>query len=204
MGLTLSQALITEKNKNNTDSAWLVFVKMTLVDTTVVRFCLNTENITYDGDLYYGTFFKLTPVENSLEGVLPNTILSVDNAGRVMQGYIRDQDGCEGATILITYVNSRLLNEDYSELETEYEVVEADADENYINFKLGAPNPINRKCPLHEYTDIVCSNVFKGTRCGYVGAGIVCAKTLSACLAYNNTARFRAFLGLQVGGNTFV
>lgn len=204
MGLTLSQALITEKNKNNTGSAWLVFVKITLLDARIIRFCLNTENITYDGYLYYGTYFKLTPVESSTEGVLPSVTLSVDNAGRVMQGYARDQDGCEGATILITYVNSRLLDEDYSELETEYEVVEADADEKYVNFRLGAPNPINRKFPLHEYTDVICSNVFKGTRCGYVGAETVCLKTLSACSDYDNTVRFRSFLGLQVGGTSFV
>lgn len=204
MGLSLPQALITEKNKNDTGSAWLVFVKMTLLDATILRFCLNTEDIFYDGHWYTGTFFKLTPIESSTEGVLPTTILSVDNAGRVMQGYARDQDGCEGATVLITYVNSRLLAEDYTELEMDYEVVEADADERFVNFKLGAPNPINRKFPLWEYTDIICSNVFKKTRCGYVGVGAICLKTLAACLAYDNTARFRAFLGLQAGGTSFV
>lgn len=204
MGLTLPQALITEKNKNDTGSAWLVFVEMTLVDATVLRFCLNTDDINYDGYWYTGTFFKLNPIESSTEGVLPTTILSVDNAGRVMQGYARDQAGCEGAEVSITYVNSRLLAEDYTQLETDYEVVEADADEKFVNFKLGAPNPINRKFPLDEYKDVVCSNVFKATRCGYVGVGDVCLKTLVACLNYDNTARFRAFLGLQVGGTSFV
>ena len=204
MGLTLSQALITEKNKNNTGSAWLVFVKMTLLDATVVRFCLNTEDITLDGELYYGTFFKLTPIESSAEGVLPTTTLSVDNAGRVMQGYARDQAGCEGAAVLITYVNSRLLDEDYTELETEYEVVEADADENFVNFKLGAPNPINLNCPLYEYEDVTCVNVFRKTRCGYTGSATTCGKSLFDCVSLGNQARFRAFLGLQPGGTSLV
>ena len=204
MALTLSQALITEKNKNDTGSAWLVFVKATLLDSTVLPYVCNTEDIWYDGLLHYGTYFELTPVESSTEGVLPTTILSIDNSGRVIQGYARDQDGLEGAAVLITYVNSRLLTEDYTQLESDYEVIECNSDVKFVNFHLGLPSPINRKYPLDEYQDISCGNVFKGTRCGYGGAEETCPRNLSACVAFGNQSRFRAFLGLQAGVTTYV
>jgi len=202
--LTLSQALKTEKNKKDSGNAWLVFLKITLVDSTVLYFVKNTEAILYDGNRHLATDFKMTPVESSVEGILPTTTLSVSNAGRIMQGYARDQSGCEGATVLITYVNSGHLSEDYSELEMETDVVKCDADENWVNFHLGAPNPLNRLCPLYEYGGIICRFIFKEARCGYVGTETTCDKTLAACLAYDNTARFGNFIALQAGGVSFV
>ncbi len=58
--------------------------------------------------------------------------------------------------------------------------------------------PLNKR----EFSKI-CNFVFKGNRCAYTGAETFCDKTLPACQAYGNEARFGGFPdlpGLQFKG----
>ncbi|NTU42264.1 MAG: hypothetical protein HGA78_04270, partial [Nitrospirales bacterium] len=46
---------------------------------------------------------------------------------------------------------------------------------------------------VRRNTSKLCGFRFKGTRCGYTGAGTFCDKTLTACQGYNNEDNFGGF-----------
>ena len=197
MSLDLPTALVAEKNKLDTTSAWLWFLSVTLPDSTVLRYVRNTEDITFGGNVYFATYFKISGMATSIDGEIPQVVLKVANAGRRLTEYVNDHDGLEGCDITLTRVNSKNLSADYSELESTFRIAGFDEDEQFCNFRLGAPNLLHRKFPLHELTDIECDYVFKDPYCGYSGAETTCDGTIEQCISRGNTQRYGGDLGLQ-------
>jgi len=145
MSRNLSASMIAEKNKVSTSSAWLVLVEVTFTDSSVKRFVKNTEDITYDdGNKYIAANFEINVIGSNLEGNLPNPVLKVCNIGRLLTDKIRD-GVCEDADVKITYVNSKLLSEDYeaADMEYNYSIRKVEADAQWAYFTLGLASPLN-------------------------------------------------------------
>lgn len=166
---TLPANLILEKNKLATPSAWLVLLKITLPDSTILRFVNNTENITFQGNPYTAINFTLDSTKSFGTGQIPTVQLSISNVTRIIQSYLESLDGAVDSEVLITVVNSAYLAENYAELEMLFSILSTKANAHYVIFELGAPNPLRRRFPQYRYIGKHCNWQFLSAECAYAG-----------------------------------
>lgn len=197
MSLTLPSELTAEKNKLHTTSAWLWFCAITLPDSTVLRRVRNTEDVVFGGETYIATYFKISGLRASADAGIPQVMLSVADPGRIIRDYINDNSGLEDCDVVLTRVNSKNLDSDYSELEYTCRIAGYDDDDLNANFTLGAPNLLNRRFPLHELTAELCDHVFTDPYCAYSGSFTTCDGTVPQCVERDNIERFGGELAIQ-------
>jgi phage-related protein len=202
---TLPEELLLIKNEIN-QSAWIIFIDVTLTDGTIFYLVNNNEDINFfknsDGSaqLYTATAFDIDSNSENVKGELPFVSLRITNVTRLLQSYLEDLDGAIGSTIVLRVVNVDNLSSDYADLTWEFDVVGTSSDLFWVTFTLGMPNPIRRRFPLYRYIATACNWRFKGIECAYASTWTVCNRTFDDCEIRNNTARFGGFLGLKQGG----
>ena len=198
---TLPEVIVREKNKLATPSAWLVLLDILLSDTLTLRFCSNTESVTFKGNIYEAFPFNLEPTKQTSKGEVPSVTLKVANVTRIIQGFLEDLDGAVGTTVIVRVVNSEYLSEDYSELEMSFGVLGAEADAEWVSFTLGLPNPLKRRYPLYRFMASHCNWIFKGVECAYAGSRTNCDRSFDTCdQIMRNSARFGGHRGLSQRG----
>ena len=201
MPVDLPDVINEDKNKLETQSAWLWLLDITVPNVEeVIRLVNNTEDIGYGGNTYTKCGFKIGPWEQKVSGELPQRTLSITNiaVAEYMLPYVENYDGAVGSTVVTTPVNSEHLDVDMSSKAMEYELISASPAEDWIVFKLGAPNPL-RQGLQDKYFASYCRFVthFKGAECGYEGEETVCDGTLAQCKEFNNETRFGGEPGLR-------
>lgn len=164
---TLPANLILEKNKLATPSAWLILLKITVPDGTVLRFVNNTEDIVYQGNTYTAINFNIEPTKSSGTGQIPTVSLSISNVTRIIQAYLESLDGAVDSEVLITVVNSAYLAENYAELEMLFSVLATTANAQFVIFTLGAPNPLRKRFPPYQFIGNHCNWKFLSAECAY-------------------------------------
>lgn len=201
--LNLPLALRQEKNKLVSTAPWLLLLTVTLPDTTVLRLVRNTEDITFGGNVYTAFAFELGEVRSGGDGRIQGVTLRVGNPERALQPYLEAHDGLVGCAVTLTVVHADNLASDYAELTLNYDVLAAEPKSDWITFTLGAENPLRRRFPLYVAVPYSCNWAFKGAECAYAGAATSCSRTLDACRALSNSARFGGRPGI-VGATRFV
>lgn len=116
--------------------------------------------------------FDLKPAVLDSKGTIPILELSVSNINHILQPYLLSLRGGVGSSVKITVVNSAYLTEDYSELEIIYNVIGTETTQSTVTFRLGAPNPLVQRFPLHKYIGLHCGWKYRLSECGYVGKTI--------------------------------
>ena len=205
MALDLSAAAILEKNKLYSDAPWLVLLELSLEGTTI-RVVRNTENVTWPsvgGDVYTAFPFELEEIGETSRGEMPKFAIRISNVSRVMQSYFEASGGAIGSQVTIRVVHSDHLDLTTPELEEVFEVTESKADAMWVTLTLGIPNPMMMRFPRSRFFKANCRWKFKSTECGYTGTETTCARTLTACIARDNVARFGGFPNLP-GQGVFV
>jgi hypothetical protein len=198
----LPTSLIAKKNLRSTKSAWLPFLDITLPDDTVFHLVRNNEDLVRGGSggtLYTAMNFEIDVATESSRGDIPTLVLKVANVTRLLEPKLEEYDGGIGSIVKITVINSELLEEDYSELEMEYEVLAANTTNTWVTFTLGTPSLLRQQFPSRKFTALHCPFLFQGVECGYVGPQAICDKTLAACRDYGNSIRFGGFPGMRSG-----
>ncbi len=197
---SLSQNLISEKNKLSSDSPWLILLDIILNNEgeTTIRLVRNTEDVDYNGNTYTAFNFELEPTKYASQGEIPTLELRVSNISRLIQPYLEDLNGGIGSTVTITIVNHQLIEEDYSELEMTFDVLACSADVNFVSFSLGAPSLLRQRCPLYRYLALHCRWKYGSVECGHSEGS--CNRTLANCRTNDNTEHFGGFVGLKSGG----
>ncbi len=206
---SLSDNLISEKNKIHLTDPWLIFVEITLTDddqsggATVFRFVRNNEDITYGGEVYTAFPFVLSWVGSDIEGSIPVVTLRVPNITRILTPYLNTLNGGLDSTVKLTIVSAALLAEDYSELELSFTVMGCSSDAYWVTWTLGMFNPTNQRFPLYRYIANYCPYNYytDGTgECSYNGPLPTCLHTLTDCIAHENEPHFGGDLGMQNDG----
>lgn len=207
--MPLPTVVTQESNKIATKSAWLVLLDVTLNDSSSTIFYItnNNEDVVFSGQTYSSLPFELDIRKDSLKGEIPSLNLRITNITRILMTYLEETSGAIGSSVLIRVVNSDLLSEDYSDLEMTFDVIGCSYGEEWIEFSLGAPNPLRSRFPLYRYIADKCRFVGefnRGTgnrpRCKYAGLDTTCSGTLTDCESKSNQNNFGGFQGLQ-GGN---
>ena len=116
----LSANLLIAKNKIDSTYPWYVLIKITMPDTTVLKYVNNNEDVTFQSLTYTAFPFEIDAVEENSTGALPSVQLRICNINGIVQEYIEANDGGIGATVELIVVNAEYLTEDYAELTMDF------------------------------------------------------------------------------------
>lgn len=187
---TLPSSAYATVNSLAPQSALLTLLELTLPDASVVRLVDGLDAVTYAGNLYSPLQMSLA-TSSSRREELPTLDIRIDNATRALQADIELYNGLNGATVVLRWIPSSDMTEPW--ISREYQVMGCECTEAHIIFHLGATNPYRQRCPRRRVLRDFCAWRFKSEECGYTGAATTCAKSLAACTALANIARYGGF-----------
>ena len=197
--LSLSVVARREKNKLSTDSSFIPLLEINLPNDSA-RICYNTEDVTWNGELYQAFPFEIGEVREETDGSDPNVTLMVDNTSQALQYMVEESRGGNGFPVIIRVVNSENLDVPDPELEEYFVVTKTEITQESITFTLGNEYSSRTRRPLNRYMKNNCPFRYKGIRCGSTSAETSCNHTLTDCRARNNAARFGGFQGIDQKG----
>jgi lambda family phage minor tail protein L len=198
---TLPSNLLLVKNDLGQTAPWILLLAVTFPDSSVIYLCNNTEDVTFQGQVYSAIPFDIDVLAQDNQGKIPNVQLRISNVTRAMQAYLEAYEGGIGASVLLSIVNTAYLTENYANLQLTLEVVGSSSDSQWVTFSLGPPNPLTKRFPPDIYMALNCRWVrnFKGVECKYAGGAATCKGTYADCQTKGNLANFGGFPGLQGG-----
>lgn len=197
MALSLSAYAKLEKNKLASTSVWIVLLKITLPDTTILRLSSDNTNTTWSGETWTAFPFDMEEIGEASKGEVPQVEIMVGNATKVMQTYMEAANGGVGSDVAVYVVNSGNLGEATPEFTGNFRAINAYCDPMWAHFVLGASNPYRKRFPLNRMLKTFCrygvtkpGYGFKGDRCQYAGAETTCDRSLARCRELNNSHHF--------------
>lgn len=197
--IQLSSIAKQEKNKLSTGSAFIIMLDIKL-GTDTARICYNTEDITWNGNLYQAFPFKLGDVSEDTDGRTPEVPLMVDNTSQALQYAVEEANGGNGTEVILRVVNSEALENPEPELEEKFVVTKTNVTQEYITFTLGVEYSTRTRRPLMRYMKNNCPFRYKSLRCGCTSSLASCNHTLTDCRQRNNSQRFGGFQGIDQKG----
>lgn len=218
MPLSLSTVAIQEKNDLNSDSVFLVGMRIVIPGLDdPLRIIDNSENITWQHpedtspEDWIAFPFQIEEITDSSSGEVPMVTVKVSNVSRVMDQYLQYYDdyikanGPSPVTVSIFVINSKVIAANSAadpETEHIFELQQPKADAEWATFILSSSNPYQRRFPQNRILRNHCRYKFKGAdgRCGYTGYLTTCDHTLTQCRERNNSVRFGNAPGVGLGG----
>jgi len=192
--MSLSATAYIEKNKLASTGAWIVLLKLTLTDDSIVRICKNSEDVIWpvtDGETWVAFPFELDEIGDSSKGEVPQFSVKIANVSRVMQAYNEAYDGLVDSDVQIQVVHSinvttailgAGVNNVNPEVELNYKINGSYSDNMWAVYTLGATNPYRMRFPRGRVMKHFCRyKDFKGDRCQYTGVDTSCDRTLATC-----------------------
>lgn len=206
MAKSLSVASVIEKNNIASSSPFLVCATVTVIDPAtgqeVIKFRLvrNSEDITYQGELYTAIEFDIEL--KSEAGTQQSVKMRLVDFTRAVQEQMQAYGGGVGSAVEIMILN-------YGNIEQPPEVVEyfqitSASTQNYeVSWILGAENALAISFPRRKQGKDRCQWRYKSGECGYTGGLPSCDQTLrgnNGCQAHQNSIHYGAFPGINLGG----
>lgn len=183
----------------NRPNQWLWLCEFVVATKPEQDYARNPEAVTYDGKSYEPMSMEVGGQLRSGDGSIPEVTLQVSALNETLYSIVEDTQGAVGSDVKLIKVNTETLASAIPALEADYELMVSQADDNWISFILGVPNPMNQRYPVRDYNSSLCPwahpDHFKGVRCQYAGGDTTCTGTLEACIAKNN----QTYWGGQVG-----
>ncbi len=160
-------------------------------DPITFRFVRNTEDITFDSNIYTAFPFDYNALKYA-DNKFASLEVTASNAWRMLESYMRKGNGFLGERVrlIVIYAGALTSNPAIDEL---FEIKKTSADADAIILTLGINNPINSLFPKNRHSRKICRFLFKSTECGYSGVATSCVKTLARCLELENEERFGGF-----------
>ena len=196
----LTTAIIMEKNKLATPSAWLPLITVYVNSTTTVRLVPNAASVVFRGNTYTPAAVRIDKVAQDGKGGLHEVDISVSNVTREVGAFVELND-MRGVRVEICYVNSdNLADDDAAVLEERYEIMSVQVKSTqYVTFHLGHDRISQHQFPGGRFLRDHCRWIYKSAACGYAGAIPSCTKILEGfqgCRDHQNVARFGGFPSL--------
>lgn len=173
---TMPSNITAAKNSLSQEGAWVWLLTFALPNNgPVLRFCSNTENLTYGGHVYGAFNFSVGNFEWNCDGEIPELTMVATNVGFQIQEYVRDYYGLVGSEVSFVQVNTEYLAEDWDEDLTRLTVVGAISMWPDINLTLSVPAALRFRVPEDRLNPHVCRHAFRTrlgaytSRCGYAG-----------------------------------
>ena len=164
---------------------------------TLQRLAINTEPVTWGGNVYEEFSAEVGYPEDDLAGRLPTVNIRLENVTRAIQRLV-ELYGTDGATI-----TARVVAVDHPSAapmwERKFSVGDATFGSEWADFQLEGANPYLHRCRTHQLQFACRYEQFKSPLCGYTGAATSCDRSLKRCAALGNSARFGGQPGLAGG-----
>jgi hypothetical protein len=153
---------------------WLWLVKFILTDGTVYYFARNTESLEYDGHTWEPFWFDVSNRKQSTDGEIPVCTMGIINIRRILMGKLKELNGGIGSEVYLTLYNPKYPQADYSSLTTQFDILDCNYNDNWVEFELGAPSALRERYPADRYFSDICRYRIRNAddsihvRCGYV------------------------------------
>lgn len=199
----LSITDVIEKNRINSDVAFLMMVDVEVIDpeTKVIvetmRLVRNSEDVTHEGNLYTAFPFEISISQDA--GNVPSISLNAKDITGIIQQKMQMYGGAIGFNVLFKVVSEASLNSPADVVE-HFRVVSASVDNYDVSWTLGAENPLSLGFPKRPQLRDRCPWRYEGLECAYVGALDSCDLTLqgdNGCAVHANTINFGGFPGIS-------
>lgn len=182
--------------------AWIWLCEIAMPGQATRRLARNTEDVTYDSNLFDKFNLQIGEQMFSGDGSIPRVTLRVfQDANRVIENMVNETEGALGANVKLIRVNEKFLNTPVSALEADYDSLASESDTEWVTFTLGIPNPLTQRFPLRIYSSSMCPwatpTLFKGPDCQYTGPDGTCTGTYEDCYLKGNAVNWGAELGLD-------
>lgn len=202
MGRHLTVGTAIEVTRVSSDTPFLELLDIEVVDEAGahvdwIRLVKNTENITYQGNLYLAASFKLD-VQDGIGEEPKLTITAEDPTGIVRQAIDAYQGGTD-FPVTFTVVNSARLTAAPEVQETFLVQAATTTGEWTVNFTLGMDGALSKKFPRRAQYPDRCGHIYKDGRCAYAGPLATCDYSLfgtNGCIVHANAANFGGYPGL--------
>lgn len=194
---SLSTASIIEKNRTTSDGVYLLLLTIQYKNDDPIRLVRNTENYTFNNNLFYAYYFELSEVKRTTSE-LPTCTLTVSNITGTIQQLLEARDGYGGAKVTVQLVNTNVPDE---VVEEEHFVVQsAISKKETVSISLGMGFSMTKRVPRCRILKDFCPFKYKGEECGATSDLVGCDKTLTACRARGNSARYGGCPTVPQGG----
>lgn len=202
MARHLTVATIIEANQVASAVAFVELVEVEVVDLNgtfveYLRFCKNTENLTFEGNQYLAANFDIKVVQETSEE--PRISFNAKDVTGIIRQSMENYGGGVGFKVTLTIVNSAKLT-DPPELQETFEVLAASASGFDVSFQLGTENPLSLAFPIGKQYRDRCRHKYKGARCKYAGGLSSCDYSYAGangCIFHSNEQNFGGFRGLK-------
>jgi phage-related protein len=210
---SLSVATVLEKAKVASDIPFLMCLDVSVIDPATgglvetLRIVKNTEDITWNGNVYTAAQFDIQLKEES--GAQPTVDLSVVDYTKTLMQRLEAYQGGVGFKVVVSVVRAdpASMATDKPEAQAFFEVIGASSSEYVVSFTLGAENPLMKIFPRRLQAKNFCAWRYKDpTTCRYSGAMESCDLTLNGangCKAHSNENNFGGFPGINNAGTRY-
>lgn len=204
---SISLATALEKSKLASDIPFLVCLDVAVIDPTTratvetLRIVKNTEDITWNGNVYTAAAFDLELKEES--GSQPEITLTVTDYTKTIMQRLEAYGGGVGFGVVVSIVrgDTNTMASDAPEIQAFFEITGTSAQDYVISFQLGASNPLAKIFPRRVQTKNFCTWRYKDpTTCKYAGAMGSCDLTLNGpngCKQHANAINYGGFPGIN-------
>lgn len=214
--MALSSQTIQDKNALNTDAVLITLLEIQIpaIDEVTEEKTINNIYVTSDnadtiwnGNTYLPFHFEMDDKSFSSKSEVVQWSIKVSNVTRVMEQYVQDYDlflkqyGIDGNKIIcyIRVVNSKDIDNTTPIVEHRAILSQPKTNAQWATFVLSPNNLSKTQFPFRKILKNFCDWKFKSTKCGYLGEGQFCDKTLTTCRTYENSPRFGGFIGVGEG-----
>lgn len=205
----LSIAAIIEKNKLQSDEAWLLALKIHVRNPATgavedeIRVVRNTELTVINGENYEPFPFDIALDEQS--GQLPSLNITIQDQTQIVQAHMERFGGGIGFDVDLMVVRAKSATETETdpELIEYFQVMQSSVANYVVSWTLGSENPLRQIFPGRRQDNETCSFKFRDENCAYVGAEQTCDLTLDGprgCRVKNNARNFGGFPGIIARG----
>ena len=190
----------------NTGDKWLWLCKFVVATHPTQRIARDTKDVTYNSEVFEKMSLQVGSQTKGGDGSIPEVVLKVSALNETLYHIIEATNGAVGSDVQLIKVNTDVLDASVPALEADYELLASQADDDWMTFTLGVPNPMKQRYSLRDYSSSICPwahpDLFKGVRCGYAAGDPTCTGTLEDCISKSNEIRWGAFIGMDPVGMT--
>jgi phage-related protein len=206
MPKSLSVISIRDKNAISSVNAWVSLLAVTVKDPLTAQIietiylANNTEDLTFQGQIYVATRFDLELKESA--GEQATVSVKVLDYTQAIQARLQAYGGIVGSDVKLIIVNAGNLNQP-AEIVENFKIIGTSAANYEVTWELGAENALALPFPRRRQFRDRCSFQYKSVECGYVGGLTSCDLSLqgsNGCAAHANSINFGGFPGLNTGG----
>lgn len=163
---TLSASLIVEKNKLASGNPWILLLRVTLDDATVLRLAAYPEDVVFATETYNAFPMTIEPIGESGDGNIGSLRVNVANVNRLISSYVENAD-LLGNAVTLRIVHSAHLTNAADKLDFSYRVNRIAITDQAASFELGHEDLMRLQLPRQRYFRSRCRFIYEDDHCSY-------------------------------------